>query len=135
MGRDSGAFERIGGGCCAWVDAWARVPIRDSVRLADKFDSIRTPRPRWISMGHRRLRDRHDSDAGDIALERLRGAWPELCARHTIGRGRNCALNELSLVWAECRRAPVQASSEMQTVSPGGGGQAQACVKICLSRP
>src|SRR5229473_2068668 len=136
LGRDSGAFERIGGGRCARVDAWAGVPVRNSIRLADKFDSIRTPRPRRISMGHRRLRDHYDSDIGDIALGRLRGAWPELCARHAIGCRPNRALNELSLVWAECRKALVQACSEMQTVSPGGGWAAQACVKIsCIARP
>src|SRR6266567_12860 len=135
LGRDSGAFERIGGGCCAWVDAWARVPIRDSVRLADKFDSIRTPRPRRISMGDRRLRDHYDSDAGDIALERLRGTWPELCARHAIGCGRNRALNELSLVWAECRKALVQACSEMQTVSPSGGGQRKPVLRFVYRAP
>src|SRR6266699_5347704 len=135
LGRDSRAFERIGGGCRARVDAWAGVPIRNSVRLANKFDSIRTPRPRWISMGHRRLRDRHDSDAGDIALEWLRGAWPELCARHAIGCGRNRALNELSLVWAECRRALVQASSEMQTFSPGGGGQRKPVLRFVYRAP
>src|SRR6266702_1663281 len=111
LGRDSRAFERIGGGCRARVDAWAGVPIRDSVRLADKFDSIRTPRPRWISMGNRRLRDHYDSDAGDIALERLRSAWPEFCARHTIGRGRNCALNELFLVWLSAEERWFKASS------------------------
>src|SRR6266852_5962153 len=97
---------------------------------------IRTPRPRRISMGHRRLRDHYDSDIGDIALGRLGGAWPELCARHAIGCRPNRALNELSLVWAECRKELVQACSEMQTVSPGGGWAAQACVKIsCIARP
>src|SRR6266705_3547591 len=127
--------SNIGDRCRARVDAWAGVPIRNSVRLADKFDSIRTPRPRRISMGHRRLRDHYDSDADDIALERLRGAWPEFCARHAIGRGRNCALNELSLVWAECRRALVQASSDMQTVSPSGGGQRKPVLRFVYRAP